>query len=211
MNLKITLTLTLIATLIILSAGCITPNPTISQDPISALTPIVISTPTPIPTSTPEAVMTLTIVPTVILTPELNSIDILINDIIKNNIGNKFNYGMGNGGASEYRYSYQIACEQGEYIKDNYNYTCGMVDISDKLYLYGYAQTWVFIDNTTYIIDSMSNTYWTQGDHQIEFNNTRIDLFSLQKGREYAKCMAESWRDDDPTIIEILKVTDTQI
>ena len=181
MNLKTILTLTVTILILTLIAGCLTedPEPYVyveqsAEIPVATLTPKV----TVIPAITPTSVST-----TIIITP----IEFLINDIIQNDPANKGYYNL-IGNRSEMHTSGNMACEQAQYIIDNYNYSSGIVVLAETQGNSGFAQTWVIINNTTYIIDSRTNQYWIEEDHNVEFDSTyKINHIPLKKGIELIK------------------------
>ena len=164
---------------IIVIAGCIKQDDTFTPTPTPTLTP------TPTPTFTP------------IPTPTLAKIDLLFNDIIENNIANKNHYSIV-GGSKDVHICGNMACEQAEWIRDNdnYEYGVGVVALWNKCIGDNHAQTWVVIDNERYIIESISNRYWTEADHRAEFKNRyKITFVSISKGREHTKSSAEIIRE----------------
>jgi hypothetical protein len=124
-------------------------------------------------------------------TPELDPIDILFNRIVENTIANKSHYSK-IGGSEDVHVCGNMACEQAEWIKDNYGYDVGIVILWSKCGDVGHEQTWVVIDNERYVIESTSNKYWTEPEHKDQFGELyKICFVSIQKGREHVKATAE--------------------
>jgi hypothetical protein len=132
--------------------------------------------------------------PISISTPELDPIDILLHNIVENNVANKSYYSM-LGGSKDVHICGNMACEQSEWIADNYGYETGVVILWGKHQEVGHGQTWVVIDNERYVIESTNNKYWSESDHKDQFGKLfKICFVSIQKGREHTKATAEYCR-----------------
>ena len=173
MNLKTTLTLTLIATLIILSAGCIDNES--SQTP-EVNDPYVFVEQTPrIPAETPTPYYIPTPKPT---TKKLNQIEI----IIKNNIPYheyKINTKLG----SEVYVCSHYGCDMAQNFI-NSGYDAGVVIDHNA----NHALTWLNLSDTYYVIEPQNGKYWLKNKYEPYHN---IDYVSLSKGKEHAKCSSE--------------------
>jgi len=167
--------------LAILLSGCVTSyNTTETVEPIIEDYEIPDIPQTPLPTPTP--------------TPKFEPVEILLNDVIKNNVANKSHYTMV-GGAKDVHVCGNMACEQAEWIKDNYGYETGVVILWAKHQEIGHGQTWVVIDDERYVFESTNDAFWTEYNHNEQFSESyKICFVSTKKGREYTKESAEFCR-----------------
>lgn len=132
-----------------------------------------------------------TSLPVPIPTPKFEPVEILLNDIIENNVTNKSHYTM-IGGSKDVHVCGNMACEQAEWIADNYGYETGIVILWAKHQGESHAQTWVMIDDDQYIFESTFDTYWSESDHRNRFGGSnKICFVSIKKGREHVKATAE--------------------
>jgi hypothetical protein len=148
-------------------------------------------------TPTPPPIMVPTVAQTTVLDPEPETkpVDILLADIIKNDVANKSYYNK-IGGSKDVHICGNMACEQAEWIADNYGYETGVVLLWNSGQDASHAQTWVMIDDDRYIFESTTyNAYWNESDHKDQFGGSnQIRFVPLKKGREHAKAASEWYR-----------------
>ena len=130
----------------------------------------------------------------VVYEPELDPVDLLLKQIIEEDVGNKGHYSMV-GTSKDVDICGNKACEQAEWIADNYGYDVGIVILWSKYQGSSHAQTWVVIDNERYIFESTDDDYWTEEEHQNEFGEQyKICFHTVKKGLEHTKAAAEYYR-----------------
>ena len=170
MTLKTILSLTLIATLIILSAGCINEYESIEEDEYVFVeqTPRI-----PASTSTPELIVVSTPIPKII-----NPIE----NIIKNNLP-KHDYKIDTKLGSEIYVCSHFGCDMAENLI-NAGYDAGVVIDHNALH----ALTWINLNGTRYVIESQNEMYWVSDEYEPKHN---INYVSLSKGKEFAKSSSE--------------------
>ncbi len=84
-----------------------------------------------------------------------------------------------------------MACIQSEYLIEE-GYEAGIVLLWCKCLGDHHAQSWVRIDNETFIIESTSDIYWRDWAHKTVFDRDyKIQFVSIKKGYEYAKASSE--------------------
>jgi len=130
-------------------------------------------------------------IPEPIEAPE--AIDLIMADISQNNIANKSEYSIHTQYGSDIYVCSHIACRQSEYLVEK-GYNAGVVILWAKhLGTDHHAQSWVEIDNETYVIESISNIYWQKWAHKTVFDwDYKIRFVSLEKGWEHAKVSSET-------------------
>lgn len=134
------------------------------------------------PTATPDSLQ------------KLKPVDMLFADIIRNGVASK-SYYTKIGGSKDVHICGNMACEQAEWIADNYGYETGVVLLWNNGQDESHAQTWVMIDDERYIFESTNNMYWGESDHKKHFGGSnQIRFVPTKKGREHAKASAEYYR-----------------
>jgi hypothetical protein len=117
-----------------------------------------------------------------------DSVTELMKNIKKEDVASKESYIYSPDGVDNVHVCINMAVDQAMWINETYDYTTGVVMLRYKYLGDDHAQTWVTIDGTIYIIESISNKWWTVVDHENAWSDDhKIEFVSLKKGLEFEK------------------------
>ena len=119
---------------------------------------------------------------------ERNEIENLMNDIMLENPARKAQYARSPNKIEDVHVSLNMAIDQAEWIRENYDYNVGIVMLWRGYLGTNLAQTWVDVNGTRYVIDSTSNYYWTVDEHESQWHHDyKIQYTTIKKGLEHEK------------------------